>query len=92
MSLTPIFDEVLADSDPDIFLASNIFPNPVVRAIETLQEALTRIGHPQFAKPIKFFPETDFRDWSYIYGYHRHIVTYPANKTNHLITFNGSVA
>lgn len=29
MSLTPIFDAVLADSDCDIFLAGNIFPRPV---------------------------------------------------------------
>lgn len=28
MSLTPIFDAVLADSEPDIFLAGNIFPRP----------------------------------------------------------------
>ena len=28
MSLTPIFDAVLADSEPDIFLASPVFPRP----------------------------------------------------------------
>lgn len=43
MSLTPVFDAVLADSDPDIFLASKVFPQPVA---ESLQQALTRIGHP----------------------------------------------
>jgi len=47
LSLTPIFDAVLADSEPDIFLAGLIFPRPVT---ETLREALGRIGHPQFAK------------------------------------------
>jgi hypothetical protein len=30
MSLTPTFDAVLAESDPDIFLASNIFPRPAL--------------------------------------------------------------
>lgn len=29
MSITPVFDAVLADSDPDIYLAGNIFPWPV---------------------------------------------------------------
>lgn len=43
MSRTPIFDAVLADSEPDIFLAGLIFSRPVV---ETLREALVRIGHP----------------------------------------------
>lgn len=49
MSLTPVFDEVLADSDPDIFLASNLFPIPVT---ESLAAALTRIGHPWFDKGV----------------------------------------
>jgi hypothetical protein len=44
MSLTPTFDAVLAESDPDIFLASTVFPN---ETSETLAESLTRIGHPQ---------------------------------------------
>jgi hypothetical protein len=32
MSLTPIFDAVLADSEPDIFLAGDIFPRPGLAA------------------------------------------------------------
>lgn len=28
MSLTPIFDAVLADSEPDLFLAGTVFPRP----------------------------------------------------------------
>lgn len=47
MSQNPIFDAVLADSEPDLFLASSIFPRPVT---ESLEEALARIGHPRFAK------------------------------------------
>ena len=30
MSLTPIFDAVLADSEPDIFLAGLVFPRPTM--------------------------------------------------------------
>jgi len=44
MTDCPIFDAVLAESDPDIFLASTVFPNG---APESLAEALTLIGHPQ---------------------------------------------
>lgn len=32
MSLTPVFDAVVADSEPDLFLASEIFPRPGLTA------------------------------------------------------------
>ena len=39
MSLTPIFDAVLADADCDIWLAGNIFPRPTLVA-DWVREAL----------------------------------------------------
>ena len=35
MSDTPIFDAVLAESDPDIFLASTVFPNETSETTDT---------------------------------------------------------
>lgn len=55
MSLNPIFDATLADAPADIFLASPVFPNPVVRAIEKLQESL----FPTFSAPFV----AEFTDW-----------------------------
>jgi hypothetical protein len=47
MSLTPVFDAVLADSEPDLFLAGSIFPRP---GLDSFEAALIRAGHPRFAR------------------------------------------
>ena len=62
MSLTPIFDAVLADSEPDLFLASDIFPRPVTDSFEA---ALIRAGHPRFALG-GLIPQADNINWARI--------------------------
>lgn len=60
MSLTPIFDAVLADSDPDIFLAGSVFPRPVSK---DFAETWRDIGCPAAWTPAVV---PDFTDWSAI--------------------------
>ena len=55
-SSTPIFDAVLADSEPDLFLAGNVFPRPV-----SFYAALVRNGHPGVAQHVWAVPDTRYK-------------------------------
>jgi hypothetical protein len=55
---TPIFDQLVAESDPDLFLAGEVFKRPT----ESLEAALIRIGHPA-VQPLRFHvPKAAFQE------------------------------
>ena len=63
MSLTPIFDAVLADSDPDIFLAGNVFPRPAVSYGDWLWAKAQKFAEdPRWKAQVR----GEFTDWSAI--------------------------
>jgi hypothetical protein len=64
VSQNPIFDATL-DQYPHIWEASNIFPQP---GVESLEQALARIGHPQYAKG-GLIPKTDYTDWKLLHPF-----------------------